>query len=135
MSVTIPVDCAVNDDYGCVSGRVSAIHFPGLELDAIDMVGPTFRVLPRSLRGEDRIRIGRREYAARHLASCVGNLYWERFGMDPGTAAWCLHKLRDSKQFTFDAGFGELVDWWETSIRDEQHVRRLLVEAAKEDRL
>jgi hypothetical protein len=130
----IPVDCAVNDDYGCVSDRIAAIHFPGLELDAVDMLGPTFRELPNR-HGEFRIRIGRREYAAQHIRSCVGNIYWERYGMDPTTAAFCLHKLRDSGQFTFNGGFGELVDWWETQIRDERHVARLLIDAAKEDRL
>lgn len=128
----IPVDCCVNDDYGSTSDRIVAIHFPGLELDSIDMVGPTFRQLPRVLRGEERIRIGRREYAARHLRSCVGNIYWERYGMTPTTAAFCLHKLRDSGAFTFDGGWGELVDWWDSQIRDERHVARLLIEAAKD---
>jgi hypothetical protein len=133
--ILIPVDCAVNDDYGNTSDRISAIHFPGLELDAVDMRGPTFRVLPPAVRQEPRIRIGRREYAARHLASCVGNLYWERFGMPPTTAAWCLHTLREAGAFTFDAGYGELVDWWESRIRDEAWVAECLIEAAKEDRL
>lgn len=129
----VPVECCVNDDHGSLSDRIAAIRFPGLELDAIDMLGPTFRKLPPSHRGEPRIRIGRREYAARHLASCVGNLYWERYGMPLSTAAWCLHVLRDSGGFTFNEGSGELVVWWESRIRDERHVGRLLLKAMRED--
>lgn len=135
MSTMIPVDCCVNDDHGNLGERIAAIHFPGLDLDAIDMLGPTFRQLAPALRGEPRIRIGRREYAARHLRSHVGNIYWERYGMDQTTAAWCLHVLRDSGDFTLDGGYVELADWWDSGIRDERHVARLLIDAAKEDRL
>lgn len=134
MSTLIPVDCAVNDDNGCVGERVSAIHFPGLELDAINMVGPRFRELPNR-HGEYRIRIGRREWAARHLRSCVGNIYWERYGVESWTAAALLHYLRDTKAFTLDGGYEELASWWESEISDHAHVRRLLCDAAKDDRL
>jgi hypothetical protein len=129
----VPVDCAVNDDHGIVSERITAIHFPGLELDAIDMTGPRFRELRRG--GEFRIKISRREWAARHLRSCVGNIYWERYGLESWTAAALLHWLRESKTFTLDGGWGELCDWWETQIVDHAHVRHLLIAAAKEDRL
>jgi hypothetical protein len=37
VSGLIPVDCAVNDDYGSTSDRIAAIHFPGLQLDTCDM--------------------------------------------------------------------------------------------------
>lgn len=130
----IPVDCAVNDDHGCTGDRISSIHFPGLELDAVDMCGPRFRELPNRY-GEFRIKIGRREWGCRHLRSCVGNIYWERYGFEPWHAAALLHWLRGEKTFTCDAGFGELVDWWETAITDHAHVRTLLIDAAKDDRL
>jgi len=129
----IPVDCAVNDDYGSTSDRIAAIHFPGLELDTCDMRGPKFGEVRR--RSEFRIRIGRREWAARHLRSHVGNIYWERYGMEPAIAAACLHWLRASKAFTFDSGYEELANWWDTAIDDHVHVQRLLIDAAKDDRL
>jgi hypothetical protein len=129
----IPIDCAVNDDYGGTSDRVSAIHFPGLELDSTDMRGPKFREI--RAHGEFRIKVGRRQWAARHLASCVGNIYWERYGMEPWTAAAFLHYLRASKWFTPDSGFDELWKWWESGIAADAHVRTLLIEAAKDDRL
>lgn len=132
--LVIPVDCAVNDDYGSTSDRISAIHFPGLELEAIDMRGLSFQELPNR-HGEFRIRISRREWAARHLRSCVGNIFWERYGMEPWTAAACVHWLRETKAFTFDGGFEELVHWWDSGIVDHAHVRWLLIDAAKDDRL
>ena len=130
----IPVDLAVNDDHGSTSDRVSAVHFPGLELDAIDMRGPTFRELPNR-HGEFRVRIGRCEFACRHLRSCVGNIYWERYGMEPWTAAHCLHRLRGSKAFTLDGGYEELAKWWDSGIEDHAYLRGLLIDAAKDDRL
>lgn len=129
----IHVDCAVNDDHGCTSDRIAAIHFPGLELDAIDMLGPRFKV--GRMHGEYRIKIGRNEYAAQHLASCVGNMYWERYGVEPWTAQHMLHRLRESKWFTPDSGFEELWKWWESGIYAPDLVRRLLIDAAKDDRL
>lgn len=30
----IPIDCCVNDDHGNTTNKVSAIHFPGLELES-----------------------------------------------------------------------------------------------------
>lgn len=130
----IPIDCAVNDDNGSTSDRIAAIHFPGLELDAVDMRGPSFRELPNR-HGEFRIRIGRREWAVAHLRSCVGNIYWERYGIESWSAAALLHWLREVKSFTFDSGFEELAQWWESGIVDHAHVRRLLIDAAKDDRL
>lgn len=130
----IPVDCAVNDDNGCTSDRISAIHFPGLELDACDMRGPIFRELPNR-HGEFRIRIGRSEFAARHIRSCVGNIYWERYGMEPWTAAICLSRLRRAQAFTLNGGYHELATWWDSGIEDQRYVRKLLIDAAKDDRL
>lgn len=130
----IPVDCAVNDDHGCTSDRIAAIHFPGLELDACDMRGPRFREMPNRY-GEFRIKIGRREWAATHLLSCVGNIYWERYGVEPWTAAALLHWLRTDKAFTFDGGYAELSNWWDSGIVDHDHVRNLLIDATKDDRL
>lgn len=129
----IPVDCAVNDDHGCVSDRVDAIHLPGLELHSIDMRGPRFRV--GMMHGEHRIKVGRREWGCRHLASCVGNIYWERYGMEPWHAAAFVHYLRRTGWFSLDGGFDELWKWWQSGINDDGHVRKLLIDAAKDDRL
>ena len=126
----IPIDCAVNDDYGTVTNRVSAVHLPGLELDACDMAGVHFR----ELRGEG-FYVSRRKWPATHLQSCVGNIYWERYGMDGWSAAAFLHYLRASKLFTPDAGHEELWKWWESGITAYNHVRKLLIEAAKDDGL
>jgi hypothetical protein len=133
MSELIPIDCAVNDDHGCTSDRVAAIHFPGLELDTVDMRGPRFR--EGMMHGEFRIKVGRREWGVRHLASCVGNIYWERYGMNPCHAAAFLHYLRSTKWFTPDGGLEELWKWWESGINAENHVQKLLIDAAKDDRL
>ena len=127
----IPVDCAVNDDYGTTINRINAIHFPGLELSAIDIAGVHFRDLGIN-HGERRIRISRKEYGVRHLASCVGNIFWERYGMDGWTAAKCLRDLRQSKRFTPDGGFDELYRWWESGLTDDGFVRNLLIDAAKD---
>lgn len=129
----IPVDCAVNDDHGCVGERITAIHFPGLELDALDMRGPRFREV--KAHGWLHIKIGRRMWPCQHLLSCVGNIYWERYGLEPWTAAALLHWLRDEKTFTMDGGFEELWKWWESGITDHAHARTLLIDAAKDDRL
>ena len=126
----IPIDCAVNDDYGNTTNRVSSIHFPGLELEAIDMAGVHFR----ELRGEG-FYVSRRKWPARHLLSCVGNIYWERYGMDGWSAAAFLRYLRKTGLFTPDSGYEELFRWWESAIEDEAHVRGLLIYAAKDDRL
>jgi hypothetical protein len=134
VSGLIPVDCAVNDDYGSTSDRIAAIHFPGLQLDTCDMRGPRFRELPNR-HGEYRIKIGRREWACRHLLSCVGNIYWERYGFEPWTAAALLHWLRASKWFQPDSGFEELWKWWDSGIAADALVRSLLIDAAKDDRL
>jgi hypothetical protein len=125
----IPVDCAVNDDHGSTTDRVQLIHLPGLELAADWDRGAHFRELP------GHIRVSRRKWPARHLASCVGNIYWERYGMEPWTAAAFLHYLRASKQFQPDGGFEELWKWWESGIAAHAHVKALLIDAAKGDRL
>jgi hypothetical protein len=125
----VPVDCAVNDDNGNTTNRVQSIHFPGLELDAADLGGAHFCELPNS------IRVSRRKFAARGLRSWVGNIYWERYGMTPDVAARCLHYLRESKQFQPDSGYDDLWRWWESNITDYALVSRLLIQAAKDDRL
>lgn len=130
----IPVDCAVNDDHGGLSDRIAAIHFPGLELDACDMRGPRFRA-GRGRSGAYRIKIGRCEWHCRHLRSHVGNIFWERYGLDPHVASGLLHRLRRDKAFTLDSGYEGLWKWWESRITDHEHVRLLLIEAAKDDRL
>jgi hypothetical protein len=96
--------------------------------------GPRFRELPNR-HGEYRIKIGRREWACRHLLSCVGNIYWERYGFEPWTAAALLHWLRASKWFQPDSGFEELWKWWDSGIAADALVRSLLIDAAKDDRL
>lgn len=125
----IPIDCAVNDDYGGTTNRVQSIHFPGLEMDAIDMAGVHFRD------GATWIKFSRREFEARHLRSMVGNIYWERYGMSPDVAAACLHYLRDLNRFSPDSGYEELWRWWDSNVTDHALVARLLTEAANDDRL
>jgi hypothetical protein len=122
----IPIDCAVNDDYSNVSNHVDAIHVPGLELSAIDFHGVHFR----EVRGG--FYVSRRKWNAVHVASGVGNIYWERYAMDEWTAAAFLHYLRTVKLFTPDGGFDELYRWWESGIDDEAFVRSLLVDALKD---
>jgi hypothetical protein len=126
---TIPIDCCVNDDHGTTTTRVSSVHFPGLGLDANHMVGAHFRELIGA------IRISRRKFAANHLRSWVGNIYWERYGMTSEVAAACLHYLRDSKLFQPESGYDDLWRWWDSNIRDYALVARLLIQAAKDDRL
>lgn len=124
----VPVDCACNDDYGTTSDRVHSIHVPGLELSAIDMAGVHFR----EVRGFG-FYVSRRKWWAKHLASNVGNLYWERYGMDGWSAAAFLHYLRKTKAWTPDGGYNELYEWWESGITADAHVRALLLDAAKDE--
>lgn len=128
-NVLIPVDCAVNDDHGTTTNIVHAIHLPGIELDALDMAAVHFR----ELRGH--IRVSRRKWPVTHLRSCVGNIYWERWGMEPWTAAAFLNWLRGSGLFDNDGGYDELCKWWESGIVADAHVRALLLDAAKDERL
>lgn len=125
----IPVDCAVNDDYGSTTNRVQGIHLPGLELEPIDVSGVRFREVSGGF------YVSRRKWHARHLLSCVGNIYWERYGMEPWSAAAFLHYLRKTGLFQPDSGHDELWKWWESGIQADAHVRALLIDAAKDDRL
>lgn len=125
----IPIDCAVNDDHGNVTNRVQAIHVPGLSLESFDTAGVHFREISGA------IRVSRRKWPARHLINCVGNIYWERYGMESWTAAAFLHYLRKTKAFDTNSGFDELWKWWESGIAADAHVRDLLVDYAKDDRL
>jgi hypothetical protein len=129
MNALIPIDCAVNDDYGSTTNKVSAIHFPGLELDTTDIGGVHFREVTGGF------YVSRRKWLASHIRSCVGNIYWERYGMDPWSAAAFLHYLRKTGLFQPDGGFEELWNWWESGIAADALVRSLLIDAAKEDRL
>lgn len=58
-----------------------------------------------------------------------------RWGMEPWTAAAFLHYLRTTKMFSLDMGYDELWKWWESGIAADAHVRALLIDAAKDDRL
>jgi hypothetical protein len=55
--------------------------------------------------------------------------------MEPWTAAAFLHYLRTTKMFSLDMGYDELWKWWESGIAADAHVRALLIDAAKDDRL
>lgn len=125
----IPVDCAVNDDHGNLDNRVVSIHFQGLELEAVDMRGPTFRQL------QGAIKVSRRAFPARHVRSHVGNIYWEGYELTPEVAVDLMHYCRGSKWFTCDAGYVELAEYFDSSIEDRDYARRLLVDAAKDYRL
>jgi hypothetical protein len=131
VSDPIPVHLAVNDDHGNVSDRVSALHVPGLELSAIDVAGVHFRALPLY----PGFRISKRTWPAHHTQSHVGNIFWERYVAEAWTCAALLTWLRDARLFTTDSGHEELFTWFESGITDHAHVRRLLIDAAKEDRL
>lgn len=128
-STLIPVDCCVNDEHGSTTNRLQGLHFPGLDLEPIDVAGVHFRVVPGGF------YLSRRKMIARHLASCVGNIFWERYGMEPYAAAFSLHYARQTGLFQPDAGHDELWRWWKSNIVDHELVKRLLVAAAKDDRL
>jgi len=129
MSDLIPIDCCVNDDYGTTLDKVQGIHFPHFELEPIHVDGVHFREVPGGF------YVSRRKWIARHLRSCVGNIFWERYGMDSWSAAAFLHYLRESQLFQPDGGYDEFWKWWASRITDHALVRRLLLEAAKEDQL
>lgn len=119
----IPFDFACNDDYGMYSGRVAAVHLPGgcLDLDTLDMCGPVFKPIAHAGRGRAKgmVRISRRLWGCRHLASHVGNIYWERFAIDE--AERFVFWMRGSKLFTLDGGWSEMADWFDkptTSLFD-----------------
>lgn len=101
----------VNDDYGSLD-RLRSVEFAddAISVESIDMDGVAFRHVSGGF------AVSGTRFAARHVGSGVGNVYWNSYAMPSGDAARFLCWLRDSKRWNFDSGDERLWRWWSSRI-------------------
>lgn len=101
-----------NDRYGRVE-RLCAVDFgddSAAKLEAIQEDGHAIRLT------KQQIRISGVPFRARHLRSCVGNVFWEGFDIEPDEAGRLLAWLRDTRHWNLVESSESIARWWDSRI-------------------
>lgn len=104
-----------NDDYGNEDCRLHGIEIGDdqAELEPIHIDGAAYR------RKGGAVFISGKRFAARLMMTCVGNIFWNSYQIEPDEAARLLMFMRDSKRWNFTAGSIDLSRWFDGEIQGE----------------
>lgn len=129
MSRSVRLDFCCNDpDNGLFSHRLAGVQLPDLdlELSALDMIGPVFRLLD-----DERMRISRRTFRFTWSKEWIGNWCWNAYYFDARVAVELLDYLRGLGKFDADSGEERLFAIWRSKTAfdavDRDFIERRLI--------